>query len=220
MVNDEVFQRIIENKEKAFILKNACIPSEMLTWSQVEQYLNDNLHNSEIVSIGQNGMRLNEYKSTNTSTPDTKALINEIKNGNSFVLNSMERYTKGLFYASNILSQIHNKYVTTNIYGGLKTNSRSFNTHYDEQYVLVLQLDGISNWTIFKGIANGVTNMLNDDSGLEIDVQGALHPGDVLYIPYRRYHKCIPVGKRLSASISVDYHSVRPDYYGNWFSLN
>jgi len=220
MVNDEVFERIAYNIEEAFLLRNACVPSDILTWSQVEQYINDNIHNSDIVSIGQNGRRNNVYKSTEHSSTDTKSLVHEIQGGNSFVLNSMERYTKGLFYASNIVSQIHNKYVTTNIYGGLKNTSKSFGTHYDDQYVLILQLDGTSDWTVFRGVADGYTKILDNDTHLEIDVTGALLPGDVLYIPYRRYHKCIPSSKRLSASISVDYHLPRPNSYGNWFSLN
>ena len=220
MVKDEVFERIAKNKDEAFILSNACFPDSILTWSQVEQYINDNIHNSTIVSIGQDGRRSNVYRSTEHSSADTVGLVQEIKDGNSFVLNSMERYTKGLFYASNILSQIHNKYVTTNIYGGLKNTSKSFNTHYDEQYVLILQLDGTSNWTIFDGLADGTTKILDDDKHLKIDVSGALLPGDVLYIPYMRYHKCIPSSKRLSASISVDYNSVRPANYGNWYSIN
>jgi hypothetical protein len=220
MVKDEVFERIANNIEEAFLLPHACNPDWILNWSQVEQYINDSIHNSAIVSIGQNGRRNNVYKSTENSSTDTKSLVDEIKGGNSFVLNSMERYTKGLFYVSNLMSQIHNKYVTTNIYGGLHNTAKSFGTHYDDQYVLILQLDGISNWTIFKGIADGYTKILDDDTHLQVDIQGALLPGDVLYIPYRRYHKCIPSSKRLSASISVDYHLERPKNYGDWFSLN
>jgi len=220
MVKDEVFERVANNIEEPFLLPNACTPEQIFSWIHVEQYINDNIHNSAIVSIGQNGRRNNIYKSTENSSSDTKSLVDEIKSGNSFVLNSMERYTKGLFYSSNLMSQIHNRYVTTNIYGGLKNTSKSFATHYDDQYVLILQLDGISEWTIFKGVADGYTKILDDDTHLQIDVYGTLVPGDVLYIPYRRYHKCIPSSKRLSASISVDYHLERPKNYGDWFSLN
>lgn len=220
VVSDEVFERIANNVNEAFLIPNACTPEKIITWTHVQQYINDNIHNSSIMSIGQDGRKSNVYRSTEHSSADTRGLIEEIKSGNSFVFNSMERYTKGLFYVSNLLSQIHNKYVTTNIYGGLKNTSKSFGTHYDEQYVLILQMDGISDWTVFKDVADGTTKILDDDRHLKIDVCGALLPGDVLYIPYMRYHKCIPRGKRLSASISVDYDSVRPKNYGDWFSLN
>ena len=219
MVNDEVFERIIKNKEQTFCLNNACNPEMIMTWEHVEQYINDNIHNSPIVSIGKNGLRSNVYRSTENSSTNTGELVSEILDGNSFVLNSMERYTKGLFYVSNILSKIHNRYVTTNIYGGLKNTSKSFGTHYDEQYVLILQLDGISNWTVFNEVADGTTRILDDDTHLNIDIQTTLHPGDVLYIPYMKYHKCIPSSKRLSASISVDYHLDRPNNYGNWYKI-
>jgi ribosomal protein L16 Arg81 hydroxylase len=112
--------------------------------------------------------------------------------------------------------------VTTNIYGGLDSTSKSFRTHADSQYVLILQLDGVSDWTIFGETWNGNPSevICTNDSILTVDFEYTLHPGDVLYIPYRRYHKCIPKSKRLSASVSADFNSVRPSNYGDWFSLN
>ena len=88
--------------------------------------------------------------------------------------------------------------------------------------MLILQLDGISDWTVYAETWNGNPNeviCLNDDL-LKKDLVYTLHPGDVLYIPYRRYHKCIPRSKRLSASISADFGTVRPSHYGDWFGFN
>ena len=222
MVNDEVFEKIVENDERAFVWTNSCTPENILTWEDVEHYINDNLHNSEIVIIGDNKQKQETYISTHTNSTPTKSIFEQINNGSSFILNSMERYTKGLFYASNIFSLIHNKYVTTNVYGGIDSKSKSFRTHADSQYVLILQLDGISDWTIFGEVWNGNPNevICTDDSILTVDFQHTLLPGDVLYIPYRRYHKCIPKSKRLSASVSADFSSVRPNSYGDWCNFN
>jgi hypothetical protein len=222
MVNDEVFEKIVENDERAFVWTNSCTPENILTWEDVEHYINDNLHNSEIVIIGDNQQKQETYISTHTNSTPTKSIFEQINNGSSFILNSMERYTKGLFYASNIFSLIHNKYVTTNVYGGIDSKSKSFRTHADSQYVLILQLDGISDWTIFGEVWNGNPNevICTDDSILTVDFQHTLLPGDVLYIPYRRYHKCIPKSKRLSASVSADFSSVRPNSYGDWCNFN
>jgi len=117
---------------------------------------------------------------------------------------------------------IHNKYVTTNIYGGIDSKSKSFLTHADSQCVLILQLDGLSDWTIFGEVWSGNPNEMVciNDSILTVDFQYTLLPGDVLYIPYRRYHKCIPRSKRLSASVSADFSSVRPSSYGDWCNFN
>lgn len=203
-------------------MTNACTPENILTWKDVERYLNDNTHNTEITIIGDSKQKKDVYRSTETSSTPSEIIFNEINNGSSFILNYMERHTKGLFYVSNVCSYVHNKYVTTNIYGGLKNNSKSFHTHADSQYVLILQLDGESDWTIFSDKWNGNLEevVCVNDGILTIDFQYTLQPGDVCYIPYRRYHKCIPCSKRLSASISADYDSVRPEHYGNWFSLN
>jgi len=35
MVKDEVFERILENKERAFVLTNSCTPESILTWNDV-----------------------------------------------------------------------------------------------------------------------------------------------------------------------------------------
>lgn len=222
VVNDAVFEKIVENDERAFVWTNSCTPENILTWEGVEKYLNDNLHNSEVVIIGDNQQKENTYISTHDSSTPTKEIFEQINSGRSFILNSMERYTKGLFYASNIFSRIHNRYVTTNIYGGVDVQSKSFRTHADSQYVLILQLDGVSDWTIFGEKWNGNPNevICINDNILTVDFQYTLLPGDVLYIPYRRYHKCIPRSKRLSASVSADYSSVRPDHYGNWCKFN
>jgi hypothetical protein len=200
MVKDEVFERILENKERAFVLTNSCTPESILTWNDVERYLNDNTHNTEITIIGDNKQKKDVYKSTETSGTPSDVIFDEVNNGSSFILNYMERHTKGLFYASNMCSRIH----------------------ADSQYVLILQLDGESDWTIYGETWNGKSNevVCVNDSILTVDFRYTLQPGDVCYIPYRRYHKCIPLSKRLSASVSADYDTVRPENYGNWFGLN
>ena len=54
MVRDEVFERILEDNKRAFVLTNACTPEHILTWIDVERYLNDNSHNTEITIICNN----------------------------------------------------------------------------------------------------------------------------------------------------------------------
>jgi hypothetical protein len=222
MVSDEVFERIMEDKERAFVLTNSCIPENILGWDDVEYYLNDNSHNTEIIIIGDNQQKKGVYRSTETTSTPSDVIFGEINNGSSFILNYMERHTKGLFYASTVFSRIYNMYVTTNIYGGLKSSSKSFCAHADSQYVLILQLDGESDWTIYGETWNGNPEEMVciNDSILPVDFRYTLQPGDVCYIPYRRYHKCVPLSKRLSASISADFDTVRPVNYGDWFSLN
>jgi hypothetical protein len=220
ILHDEVFERILENKNSPFVARNACTPSEILTWNNVDRYINDNVHNSAITIISEHNKKIT-YKSTDTGYTPTKQIYTDILDGSSFVLNFMERYTPGLFYVSNIMSQMFDRYVTTNIYGGVKSYATSFNTHADSQYVLILHLSGESEWIIFNEVWNGNSNeaVCANDSILSKTIHTTLTAGDVLYIPHRRYHKCIPHSKRLSASISVDYDSSRPDHYGHWFNL-
>ena len=68
MVRDEVFERILEDKERAFVLTNSCTPENILTWTDVERYLNDNSHNTEITIIGDNKKKKEVYRSTESSS--------------------------------------------------------------------------------------------------------------------------------------------------------
>lgn len=222
VILDEVFEKIVENDERAFVMTNACTPENILSWNDVERYINDNLHNTEIVIIGSDNQKKKTYQSFETQSTPTNEIVDQILNGDSFILNAMERHTKGLFYVSNIFSMIHNKYVTTNIYCGLDSKSKSFLTHADSQYVLILQLDGVSDWTIYGETWNSKPEevICTNDSILTVDFEYTLQTGDVLYIPCKRYHKCIPRSKRMSASISQDFNTTRPSSYGTWRSLN
>lgn len=222
VIGDEVFEKIIEDKERAFVMTDSCVPENIFTWDDAERYINDNLHNTEIVIIGSDNRKKKTYQSFNAQSTPTDEIVDQILSGDSFILNAMERHTKGLFYASNIFSQIHNRYVTTNIYCGIDNKSKSFLAHADSQYVLILQLDGVSDWTIYNDVWSGNPNevICVNDSILDIDFEYTLKPGDVLYIPYKRYHKCIPQSKRMSASVSADFNTIRPSSYGVWRSLN
>ena len=52
MVSADVFLKISENKERAFVLTNSCTPENIFTWTDVERYLNDNVRNTDITIIG------------------------------------------------------------------------------------------------------------------------------------------------------------------------
>ena len=157
MINDAVFAQILTNKDVPFYASNVCNPDHICTWNDVERYINNNSHNSEIVTINLDGNKT-IYKSSETSRVNTKELYDNLLLGDSFILNYMERYNKSLFTISNTVSKIFNNYVTTNIYGGLQSYSKSFKTHADSQYVLILHLSGESEWIIFKEDWNGNPN--------------------------------------------------------------
>tara|TARA_R100001163_G_C5058596_1_gene195247 strand:+ start:533 stop:1018 length:486 start_codon:yes stop_codon:yes gene_type:complete len=68
------------------------------------------------------------------------------------------------------------------IYASFKKEACSFGKHFDLAHNLIVQQKGKSKWIV-------------ENLGESI-----LHPGDMLYIPYKLQHECIPLSKRLSIS--------------------
>lgn len=68
------------------------------------------------------------------------------------------------------------------IYASYKKESCSFPEHFDLAHNIIVQQKGKSKW-IVKNFCETILN-----------------PGDLLYIPYKWKHECIPFEKRLSLS--------------------
>jgi|TARA_R100000084_G_scaffold87798_1_gene42101 hypothetical protein len=76
------------------------------------------------------------------------------------------------------------KYVNwdAHIYASYTKKSCSFPKHFDYAHNIIIQQKGQSNW-IIEDFCNII-----------------LEPGDMIYIPYKWKHQCVPTGKRLSLS--------------------
>jgi ribosomal protein L16 Arg81 hydroxylase len=99
------------------------------------------------------------------------------------------------------LEMIFNGVCGTHLYGGASTThyNSSFKVHCDKTLNVILQLDGESKWTVYN--EKGEEPMTeNDESKLTPVYEEVLHPGDLLYIPALRFHKCVPRSRRLSLS--------------------
>ena len=109
-----------------------------------------------------------------------------------------------------LLSIIESKFdvvCDAHLYGGLNKKSNSFIPHVDIPSNFIIQIEGETNWVIYKNIASDMFSQefinshkfLTDK--LEIDFEIILSPGDCIYIPPRRFHAAFPSDKRLSISI-------------------
>ena len=84
----------------------------------------------------------------------------------------------------------------------------SFNIHEDYAHNFIIQVEGETDWTVYKNKASylvaknqGIPN--HDESKFEVDINVTMKSGDVLYIPARTYHRAKPKGQRLSVSIPM-----------------
>ena len=104
------------------------------------------------------------------------------------------------------------------LYAGLD-NCRSFNIHEDTASNFIVQVEGETQWTVYKNKCSNIIDRTATYPEVELTYHGIedmipflekqvstlLVPGDILYIPARCYHQAQPHGKRLSVSIPMQH---------------
>ena len=104
------------------------------------------------------------------------------------------------------------------LYAGLD-NCRSFNIHEDTASNFIIQVEGETQWTVYKNKCSNIIDRTATYPEVELTYHGIedmipflekqvstlLVPGDILYIPARCYHQAHPHGKRLSVSIPMQH---------------
>ncbi len=208
-----MIKNILRDLKKQIKFDDQCVvikdfisnPNILISWYDVEEALNYNLFKFEII---QNGNKLPipemNYFWYSKIIQDKKYIYDFIINGNAFVI--LEYRNKEI---NNLLQQIENFFdvlCDAHIYGGISEYSKSFTPHVDIPPNFILQIEGTTTWKIYKNCASDLfsqedINSSVDKNILEIDKEVILSPGDILYIPSRRFHEAIPTGKRLSISI-------------------
>ena len=98
------------------------------------------------------------------------------------------------------------KSVDFHLYGSISETSKSFPAHNDLATNFIIQLEGQCEWIIYKETASyeeAYNYVILPEDRLTEETRVVVNPGDILYIPSGKYHKCIPLGKRLSLSIPI-----------------
>lgn len=179
--------------------------SSLVNWTEVEEILNLNLFRFEIISNGiKQSINQTKYFWYSTPVQDKNYISNSILSGSTFVI--LEYRNK---FTNNLLCEIEKYFdviCDAHVYGGLSVDSKSFNPHIDIPANFIVQVEGKTTWKIYKNTASDLfsqeeINSTSSYSDLELDFEILLNPGDILYIPARRFHEAIPIGKRLSISI-------------------
>ena len=102
------------------------------------------------------------------------------------------------------------------VYGG-RGGSPSFKTHCDNFSNFIIQCVGETHWQVYKNKQTSLIACKNDKSInydiMEVDWEGVLLPGDLLYIPNRAYHRALPDHPRLSMSIPCVPTVLNPEFY-------
>jgi hypothetical protein len=169
------------------LIDNVC---DYINWNTVEYCLNNpQFYPIEIIK---NNNKLQIPKSSqpwhSTEIPDKKFIIDNINQGNSFIILN---YSYNNMYTLELMKEISTRfdvYPDIHAYGGL-SGSTSFVKHLDFPPNIIIQAEGETPWKIWKDP--------NDSPVVDV----VLKPGEALYIPAGYYHVAEPKGKRISMSI-------------------
>jgi hypothetical protein len=197
--------------DKPFVFeKLVANPEHLLTWKDVEQCLNNPaFYNFDIINNSTNDkIKIPEHKKAwvfNKLVQDKKFLFDQINSGNTLIINNYGFHSSQTNHLLQIIETVFYTDAAMHVYCGL-TGSKSFTVHEDIPSNFILQIEGVTSWTIFENrsstlVASGyrptADEIKNFTPALTVDLQ----PGDLLYIPSRAYHVAKPTSKRLSISI-------------------
>ena len=193
---------IIDDITKATVFKNIA-PLDMFTWKDVTKLMNAYYYNN--IALIKNGEKIPLPLVENTwhhPYLSNKDLYDSVTNGAGIVLHGLSNYNKSINAFSKALENAFHEPVDVHCYCSLEDGKESFSIHSDRTTNFIMQLDGTSDWTVYNDCSIEPDNLEIDDN-LTIDINVKLAPGDVLYIPSKKYHVCKPETKRLSLSFAL-----------------
>jgi len=194
-------------------------PSELATWDELEYCMNNpQFYNLQFIDKNTSQpFNPNKYpRSWSIDCEDVEDVFGAYKDGHALII---QNFDSGFRKKQAILNEVETHFsgdggiqTAMHLYSGLGECS-SFPVHEDQPSNFICQVEGETNWKIYKNRCSeiapkasftiGEHQKLIDNMEVAIDVN--LSPGDVLYIPPRTYHQARPQGPRLSVSIPMQH---------------
>ena len=193
-------------------------PHEYLNWKDVEQCLNrDDLY-WELINNDGFKKEVDMYKPFWSPVPcqDKKIIHEHVQDNNSFVITGYSKVNRNTQRLCTEIERSCDANVGVHVYGS-RGNSPSFPIHCDNFANFIIQTVGKTYWRVYKNRHSSLTRPIlvkdiNHDI-LEVEWEGELKPGDLLYIPNRAYHQAMPNGMRLSMSIPCAPSVIHTEFY-------
>ena len=201
MINSTVFN-LCKNKNKFLHLKEAIDP-QTITWEDVANYfIPFTTRNVEIIGPNEKVEipKLGIYQNRDF-------ILKKISENHSFCISKLINFNPFIFRLFEFFCDMYEGHgVDFHLYGGLSEDSGHFPPHNDLATNYIIQLDDECHWTIYNEQATydeALHYKKLPEEQLSIEYETILKPGDILYIPSGKYHKCVPLGKRLSLSVPI-----------------
>lgn len=131
--------------------------------------------------------------------PDTEKVKSLLRRGASLVANDIDTLTPQLAATADIFEHALGGKVQSNLYYSGRQR-QAFDTHFDTHEVFALHVEGEKTWRIYEGrvdrpIAHPAYKSLDrayhDAHKGPVNMEVAMRPGDLLYIPRGYYHDAL-----------------------------
>lgn len=200
------FEAVHDNRDTVLHMPNA-VTWPVYDWNDVNRHFNSYATKDNIEIIKDtNKISVPVQKDTNNWMPagkidrgECRKILNEPNTGFVFI-QGCDYHSPFIANMCANLEMIFNGVAGAHVYGGVSEtyNNSSFAIHWDKTLNVILQLDGESHWTVYDE-SGEEDKTITEDEATPVYSE-LLAPGDLLYIPAGRYHKCVPKSRRLSLS--------------------
>lgn len=213
----ELLDKIDIFDDQPIVGKQVVDPKGLVSWKIVEDIINTGKLPIELIASGrQIDIPRQKYYWHRNYIQDKEFIIDAIREGLGFVILEYGTYNKNINDLCKLIEEYFPVLCDVHIYGGL-ANSPSFGPHVDMPPNFIIQVEGTTTWKVFKNVASDLCSHgeLNDSTlqpQFDLEFEQVLEPGDVIYIPSRRYHQALPSNKRLSVSIPCRNKKYEPDF--------
>ena len=193
-------------------------PTDYLSWKDVEKCLNRDDVFWELITEGGNKANIPMYKPNWSPVPcqDKKTIHDHIQDKKSFIITGYSKVNRNVTKLCSEIERSCDVNAGVHVYGS-RSGSPSFKTHCDNFSNFIIQTVGCTYWQVYKNRHTSLIQTRNDKplnyDILEIDWEGVLTPGDLLYIPNRAYHQARPDEARLSISIPCAPSVIDSNFY-------
>lgn len=193
-------------------------PSKLFSWKDVTFLVNNHFYNlTRVVGVDTKDIPITE-SSWEGKHQDDSFLNKKILEGHAIVLPNVSRYNSKINNICKVLENIFPGSTTdVHAFAGREGQHGSFSIHSDITTNIIFQIEGLSDWIVYKEKGNE-PSIKENDNGLTEQIKDTLEPGDVLYIPNKAFHLCKPKGKRLSLSFAINFYDnnkihINREYY-------